>query len=97
MPPKMKFLTKMWHPNIYKDGKVCISILHAPEIDQFNEQEKLSEKWRPVLGVKEIVLSVMSMIVDPNLNSPANVDAAIEYRDDYKSFKKRVRKLIDCE
>ena len=39
----------------------------------------------------------MSMIVDPNLNSPANVDAAIEFRDDYKSFKKRVRKLIDCE
>ena len=33
----MHFLTKMWHPNIYPDGKVCISILHPPEIDQFNE------------------------------------------------------------
>lgn len=27
LPPKMRFLTKMWHPNIYDDGTVCISIL----------------------------------------------------------------------
>ena len=35
-PPEMKFLTKMWHPNIYPDGKVCISILHPPGTDQYN-------------------------------------------------------------
>lgn len=35
-PPEMKFLTKMWHPNIYPDGKVCISILHPPGTDEFN-------------------------------------------------------------
>ena len=29
-PPVMTFKTKMFHPNIYSDGKVCISILHAP-------------------------------------------------------------------
>ena len=29
-PPKMKFMSKMWHPNIAKDGAVCISILHDP-------------------------------------------------------------------
>jgi ubiquitin-conjugating enzyme E2 G1 len=33
MPPKMIFLTEMWHPNIYTDGTVCISILHAPGED----------------------------------------------------------------
>jgi ubiquitin-protein ligase len=33
MPPTMKFATEMWHPNIYPDGKVCISILHAPGVD----------------------------------------------------------------
>ena len=35
-PPEMKFLTKMWHPNIYADGRVCISILHPPGTDQYN-------------------------------------------------------------
>ena len=29
-PPKMRFLSKIFHPNIYPDGRVCISILHAP-------------------------------------------------------------------
>ena len=77
MPPKMIFTKKMWHPNIYPDGRVCISILHPPEIDSFNEQETLDEKWRPVLGVREIVLSVLSIINEPNLDSPANVEAAI--------------------
>ena len=33
MPPAMTFRTKMWHPNIYPDGKVCISILHPPGDD----------------------------------------------------------------
>ena len=39
-PPEMTFITEMWHPNIYPDGKVCISILHNPGVDQFNEQER---------------------------------------------------------
>lgn len=36
-PPVMQFRTEMWHPNIYPDGKVCISILHPPGTDAFNE------------------------------------------------------------
>jgi ubiquitin-conjugating enzyme E2 G1 len=36
-PPEMRFRTEMWHPNIYPDGKVCISILHPPGTDAFNE------------------------------------------------------------
>jgi hypothetical protein len=52
-PPVMTFLTKgFWHPNVYKDGKVCISILHEAKADEFNTQEKMSEKWRPILGVE---------------------------------------------
>ena len=42
-PPEMKFLSKMWHPNIYNDGKVCISILHPPGTDDMNSQEKAEE------------------------------------------------------
>ena len=36
-PPDMKFTSEMWHPNIYEDGRVCISILHPPGHDRFNE------------------------------------------------------------
>ena len=33
-PPKMKFVSEIWHPNIDKDGNVCISILHDPGDDK---------------------------------------------------------------
>lgn len=73
----MKFLSEMWHPNIYPDGKVCISILHPPGVDRYNQQETADERWRPILGVEQILISVMSLFADPNGDSPANVDAAV--------------------
>ena len=78
---------------VYSDGKVCISILHPPGTDEFNNQETADERWRPILGVESILLSVISMLNDPNINSPANIDAALEYRDNYETYKKKVRKL----
>lgn len=76
-PPTMTFKTKMWHPNIYEDGKVCISILHPPGEDNMNAQESAEERWRPILGVEAILISVISMLNDPNIESPANLDASI--------------------
>jgi ubiquitin-conjugating enzyme E2 G1 len=38
---------------VYPDGKVCISILHPPEADPMNPQELLSEKWRPIISVRD--------------------------------------------
>ena len=73
----MTFKTKMWHPNIYPDGKVCISILHAPGEDTMNSQETAEERWRPILGVEAVLISVISMLNDPNIESPANLDASI--------------------
>ena len=89
----MRFKSQMWHPNIYKDGKVCISILHAPGVDPLNPEEKEPERWRPILGVEAIIVSVISMLSDPNLMSPANVDAGKMYKEKYDEYKKLVKKL----
>ncbi|NWR25443.1 UB2R1 enzyme, partial [Emberiza fucata] len=45
-PPAFRFLTKMWHPNIYETGDVCISILHPP-VDDPQSGELPSERWNP--------------------------------------------------
>ncbi|KAF4668022.1 hypothetical protein FOL46_002179 [Perkinsus olseni] len=92
-PPAMRFETPMWHPNVYPDGRVCISILHPPGTDQFNELESADERWRPILSVESILVSVISMLASPNLDSPANVDAAVEFKKDYPAYKKKVRRL----
>lgn len=60
-PPTMVFQSEMFHPNIYPDGTVCISILHAPGNDP-NGYEHASERWSPVQSVEKILLSVVSML-----------------------------------
>ncbi|KAL4071683.1 ubiquitin-conjugating enzyme/RWD-like protein [Scleroderma yunnanense] len=94
LPPKMRFITPMWHPNIYPDGRVCISILHPPEDDQYG-YEDASERWLPVHTVESILISVISLLSSetPNTDSPANVDAAKEVRTDITAYRKKVRRL----
>ena len=45
------------------------------------------------MGVESIILSVISMLNDPNINSPANLDAAVEYRDSRETYVKKVKRL----
>lgn len=88
-PPVMRFTSPMFHPNIYPDGRVCISILHPPGDDP-SGYELSSERWSPVQSVEKILLSVLSMLAEPNADSPANVDAAKLWRSDPASFRERV-------
>ncbi|KAL7719716.1 E2 ubiquitin-conjugating enzyme [Entamoeba marina] len=92
-PPKMKFVSEIWHPNVYKSGEVCISILHPPGDDEFG-YEKASERWNPIHSVESILLSVIAMLSAPNDESPANVDAAIEWRKNKEEFKKKVKRCV---
>jgi len=91
-PPKLKFTSKMWHPNVHTNGNVCISILHDGE-DEFG-YEKANERWTPVHTVESILISVISMLADPNDESPANIDAAKQWREDREGFKKEVAKCV---
>ncbi|WFC97909.1 E2 ubiquitin-conjugating enzyme [Malassezia yamatoensis] len=95
MPPKMKFKTPMWHPNIYEDGTLCISILHAPGKDEYG-YEDASERWLPIHTVETILISVISLLSSdtPNTDSPANIDAAKQVREDLPGYRKKVRRLV---
>ncbi|XP_045599516.1 ubiquitin-conjugating enzyme E2 G2 isoform X1 [Procambarus clarkii] len=92
-PPKMQFTCEMFHPNIYSDGRVCISILHAPGDDPMG-YETSAERWSPVQSVEKILLSVVSMLAEPNDESSANVDAAKMWRDDREQFNKIAERLV---
>lgn len=92
-PPQMKFTTPMFHPNVYADGRVCISILHAPGEDP-NQYESSSERWSPVQSVEKILLSVVSMLAEPNDESPANIEAAKVWRNDRPRFKALVDETV---
>ena len=80
-PPSVKFITPMFHPNIYKDGKICVDILQG--------------EWSPVQNIRTILVSLRSLLMDPNPNSPANREAANLLRSDINLYNERVRNLIN--
>lgn len=98
MPPSLTFQDPIpFHPNIYENGKLCISILHPPEEDQYG-YEAASERWSPVQTPETILLSTISLFHSPNDESPANVEAARLLREEkegkHKEFRKRCRKCV---
>jgi len=93
-PPELRFLSEFWHPNVYEDGKVCISILHPPGEDEMSG-ELPEERWLPTQSVTTVLLSVISLLSDPNFSSPANVDASVQWRRDLSGFRKRAHGLVE--
>ncbi|CAK9299763.1 unnamed protein product, partial [Gordionus sp. m RMFG-2023] len=61
------------------NGDLCISILHPPVSDPQSGEDP-SERWNPTQNVRTILLSVISLLNEPNTFSPANVDASVMYR-----------------
>jgi len=90
--PKFKFVSKITHPNIYSDGRVCISILHEG-VDQYG-YESVNERWNPQQGISSILLSILSILGEPNFESPANVDASVLWRKNYQKMKEIIYKEV---
>ncbi len=91
-PPTFKFIDNMFHPNIYSDGRVCISILH--EGSDIYGYEDISERWNPSHSVNSILLSILSLLSSPNFDSPANIDACKMWKDNFNEYKKIIYKNI---
>ncbi|WFD30259.1 E2 ubiquitin-conjugating enzyme [Malassezia sp. CBS 17886] len=96
-PPTMRFDPPIFHPNahttVYSDGLVCISILHAAGDDP-NMYESSAERWSPVQSVEKILLSVLSMLAEPNVESGANIDACKLFRDNHAAYEKAIRRQV---
>lgn len=95
VPPSIVFSTKTNHPNIYKDGKVCLSILNNKQDETGYFQQ--SELWTPALDLRCIFLCIINLFNEPNLESPADLDACIMYRNNIRNFTRSVRKLFEDE
>lgn len=93
-PPTFKFKRPIYHPNIYSDGRLCISILHAPGTDEMSG-ELATERWSPLQGVESVLRSILLLLDDPEVSSPANVDAAVLYRSDREAYIKKAKQDVE--
>jgi len=80
-PPRVRFTSEMFHPNIYPDGTLCMDLIQ--------------DNWSPVYTVASILMAIRSLLTDPNVASPANPEAAKMYQDDTKAYGRRVRKVAE--
>jgi len=88
-PPQVKFTSKLFHPNVYHDGKLCISILHEGKDETGYEHEL--DRWRPINNIRTVFISIISLLHDPNADSAANLDAAKLWRDNREGYNKRIK------
>jgi ubiquitin-conjugating enzyme E2 G2 len=58
------------------------------------QYEQASERWSPIQSVEKILISVMSMLAEPNDESPANIDAAKMWRNKREEYEKIVRQNV---
>ena len=79
-PPKIKMKTKIFHPNI-KNEEICLDIIE-------------DDRWSPALTVEKILLSISSLLDDPNPDDPLDVSAAILYKNNINEYNRKVRDYV---
>lgn len=87
VPPVVRCLTKIWHPNITETGEVCLSLLRQHSVD--------GHGWSPTRRLKDVVWGLFALFTDLlNFEDPLNMEAANMYRDSKDEFMRTVYEYV---
>jgi ubiquitin-conjugating enzyme E2 D/E len=67
-PPKVRFVTKVYHCNVSDEGGICLDVL--------------KKAWTPALTVPKILLSICSLLSEPNPDDPLVAEIAAQFQSD---------------
>nr|XP_033773593.1 ubiquitin-conjugating enzyme E2 T isoform X3 [Geotrypetes seraphini] len=84
-PPKIRFLTPIYHPNIDSAGRICLDILKLPP----------KGAWRPSLNISTLLTSIQLLMAEPNPDDPLMADISVEFKYNKQTFLKNARKWTE--
>jgi ubiquitin-conjugating enzyme E2 N len=76
-PPKVRFLTKIYHPNVDRLGRICLDIL--------------KDKWSPALQIRSVLLSIQALMSAPNPDDPLDSGIARHWKTDEQGAMRMAR------
>lgn len=80
-PPKGYFITKIFHPNVAKNGEICVNTL--------------KKDWKPDLGIKHILLTIKCLLIVPNPESALNEEAGKLLLEQYEDYSQRAKMMTE--
>ena len=78
-PPQIRFVTRIYHPNIDDAGRICIDTLKKGD----------KGTWSPAMNLRTTLLSLAQLLDDPNPDDPLDAEIAKEYQIDRPTFDKK--------
>ncbi|RKP37486.1 ubiquitin-conjugating enzyme/RWD-like protein, partial [Dimargaris cristalligena] len=82
VPPQIQFVTSVYHPNIDREGRICLDLLKMPP----------KGGWKPALNVSTVLTSLYLLLSEPNPNDPLLADVAAEFRENRPLFNEKARR-----
>ena len=76
-PPKVRFLTRIYHPNVDRLGRICLDIL--------------KDKWSPALQIRSVLLSIQALMSAPNPDDPLDPAIARHWKEDENGANRTAR------
>lgn len=72
-PPKVRFITRIWHPNISSvTGAICLDIL--------------KDNWAAAMTLRTVLLSLQALLASPEPDDPQDAVVATQYKENYEMF-----------
>lgn len=78
--PNIRFLTQIYHPNISRNGEICVDILKS--------------NWSPVLTLSKSLLSIVALLGNPNPDDPLHAESANLYKTNREEFNRKARQMV---
>ena len=69
-PPKVRFITPIYHPNVDTGGRICLDILKLPP----------HGSWKPCINISSILTSLQVLMAEPNPDDPLMPEVADQFR-----------------